>query len=108
MYCLVIAKDFAPSGGMSGRVLAQEAERSTAFDDRFKDEQHVMRMVRELEAKGYATLRELCHRKNDPLRPEFLFVNITARGLEVWNGGDPTDDDIDDQRGANDPEGVKP
>ena len=102
LFVLNLALQYAPKGGLCGRVLGTETDAAVAPCDRFEDEQVVMRFIAELEAKGWATARRLPRRKTDADCPDFLFVTMTPEGKRVWNGGDPLDPDIDDGRGGED------
>lgn len=107
LFTLNLATDYAPKGGLCGRVLATMAEDAMPPGERFDDEQYTMRLIEEFRSRGLATVRQLPKRKTDADCPDFLFVTITPEGKRVWNDGNPLADDIDDGRGDDDEPGVK-
>lgn len=81
-----------PSGRCGGRYIADELERD------IEDDQHLLRLLRELALKELVSERDTRKLKSDRFGLGHLDYGITAKGQRLLAGHEPVDPDVEDER----------
>jgi len=88
----------APRGGLHARRLVDLVADAVPPSDQFEGDGHAMGLLRDLEAKGLASIEDERTRKSQPFMLDYLLVRISSRGSSLINETAPVDPDIDDER----------
>lgn len=88
----------APTGELGAQTLVDVVDASVAPDQRFEDEEHSLRLIRDLINKGLAVDRMLTRKKYERFGLRFLVMRVTDQGSRLINETLAADPDIDDER----------
>lgn len=85
--------------GVAGRDVMDKLDEALPPADRFnEDDQHLLRLLKDLEAAGYAELVDLRTHRRQGYGLDYLRARVTAKGSRFCMGGEPPDALIDDGR----------
>jgi hypothetical protein len=88
----------APLKGLHGSKLMQYVDDLMPPVKRFESEDHALLLMRELEAKGLATIEDERNGRSQMFSLDRLVVRVTAKGSSLVKMTAPADPDIDDER----------
>jgi hypothetical protein len=95
-----------PKGGLHARTLAEHVDHMSPPAEQFEGDGHVLGLLRDLENKGLATLKDERQRTWQRYGLDYLLVRITDRGSMLLNETAGPDPDVEDDRIPASPEGV--
>jgi hypothetical protein len=83
---------------MTGGILRDQINGTTPPSEQFEDDQHVMHLLKDLEAAGYLTLKDLRTRRAQRYEPSVVECELTSKGRRFLTEDEPADSMIDDGR----------
>ena len=88
----------SPKNGLHARLLCDVLRRSMAHGQSITDDGHAMGLIRDLVNAGYVTETRLERRRGQEHGIDTMFVQITAKGSQLWLEQIPPDPLVDDNR----------
>jgi hypothetical protein len=92
------ALQYGPTGELDGRTLMRVAQSGLPPRQQFENDGHAVKLIRDLENKGYATLKIVGLRRGQTAGLDHMIVKIAAKGTSLLNESIDIDPDVDDER----------